>query len=476
MRDALEPTDDPGWVLHEDGYYMLCESSVESRFAIGNGFLGVRASRAVSRGPTWLAWLPNPAWASWPRTYVAGLFDRPNTDPPVPALVPVGDWLRVRILLNGEPLLLHQGTVLRHRRTLDMRRGTLLAVWRQRAPSGVVAQVRTLRLVSQHDRALGLQFCRVELDRDGIDVTLDAWLEGAGMGMDTARAEAGLGVWHTTGARRSVAIAAAATLRVGGDARAPDAAGTLRWTWRWRSVAGQTAALERLVAVARGDTADADPAAAATAALARAQAAGGEAVRTRTNRPGPGAGTPATWRSRATRELQRALRFAIYHLNSAANPDDPRVSIGARGLTGDGYLGHVFWDTEIYLLPFYIATWPEAARTLLMYRYRTLDGARAKAAHGGWRGALYAWESADTGEETTPERVIGPDGTPVEVMSGRQEQHIAADVAYAVWQYWRATGDDGFLLEAGAEILLETARFWASRPTLKPTASGISAA
>ena len=177
---------------------MLCESSVESRFAIGNGFLGVRAARAVSRGPTWLAWLPNPAWASWPRTYVAGLFDRPNTDPPVPALVPVGDWLRVRILLNGEPLLLHQGTVLRHRRSLDMRRGTLLAVWRQRAPSGVVAQLRTLRLVSQHDRALGLQFCQLELDRDDIDVTLDAWLEGAGMGMDTARAEAGLGVWRTT--------------------------------------------------------------------------------------------------------------------------------------------------------------------------------------------------------------------------------------------------------------------------------------
>jgi trehalose/maltose hydrolase-like predicted phosphorylase len=157
------------------------------------------------------------------------------------------------------------------------------------------------------------------------------------------------------------------------------------------------------------------------------------------------------------------LRFAVYHLVSAANPDDDAVSIGARALTGDAYLGHVFWDTEVYLLPFYTLTWPEAARALLMYRYRTLGGAREKARRMGWRGALYAWESADTGEEVTPEQLVGPDGRPVEVLCGRLEQHISADIAYAVWQYWLATGDASFLLEAGAEILLETARFWASR-------------
>ena len=77
-----------------------------------------------------------------------------------------------------------------------------------------------------------------------------------------------------------------------------------------------------------------------------------------------------------------------------------------------------------------------------MYRYHTLPGARAKAARMGWRGALYAWESADTGEETTPEQVVGPDGQVVEVLCGTQEQHISADIAYAVWQYWQATGDE----------------------------------
>src|SRR5262249_57868858 len=73
---------------------------------------------------------------------------------------------------------------------------------------------------------------------------------------------------------------------------------------------------------------------------------------------------------------QIALRFAGYHLISAANPDDERISIGARALTGDAYLGHVFWDTEIFLLPFYTYTWPTAARTLLLYRFRTLEAAR----------------------------------------------------------------------------------------------------
>ena len=127
----------------------------------------------------------------------------------------------------------------------------------------------------------------------------------------------------------------------------------------------------------------------------------------------------------------------------------------------------MFWDTEIFLLPFYILTWPAAARALLMYRFHTLPGARAKAARMGWRGALYAWESADTGAESTPEQVVGPDRQIIDVLSGRLEQHISADVAYAVWQYWRATGDDAFLLDAGAEILLETGRFWSSRAQLE---------
>jgi trehalose/maltose hydrolase-like predicted phosphorylase len=85
MLEPLTPTQEPGWVLSHDGYHILTENAVESRFALGNGFLGMRASRPVSRGPTWVSWLGYIRWASWPRCYVAGLFDRPNTVPAVPA-------------------------------------------------------------------------------------------------------------------------------------------------------------------------------------------------------------------------------------------------------------------------------------------------------------------------------------------------------------------------------------------------------
>jgi trehalose/maltose hydrolase-like predicted phosphorylase len=102
-----------------------------------------------------------------------------------------------------------------------------------------------------------------------------------------------------------------------------------------------------------------------------------------------------------------------------------------------------------------------------MYRYHTLPAATSKAAQLGYQGALYAWESADTGEETAPTHDIDRDGLIIPILCGTQEQHISADVAYAVWQYWQATRDSSFLLNAGAEILLETARFWASRAMLE---------
>jgi kojibiose phosphorylase len=160
---------------------------------------------------------------------------------------------------------------------------------------------------------------------------------------------------------------------------------------------------------------------------------------------------------------QHAIRFAMYHLIIAANPEDEHVSISARTLSGPAYKGHVFWDTEIFMLPFFVFTNPRAARSLLMYRYWTLSGARGKARAHGYRGALYAWESADLGTEATPPEVALPTGGVIKILSGMEEQHISADIPYAVWQYWRATADDDFVKDYGAEIVLECARFWSSR-------------
>jgi trehalose/maltose hydrolase-like predicted phosphorylase len=463
MLEALQPTQDPDWVLSHEGYNVLTESAVESRFAFGNGFLGMRAARSVSRGPTWVGWLGYGRWASWPRCYVAGLFDVPNIEPPVPALVPVADWSRVRILLDGEPLLGREGEVRVGIRKLDLRRGLVLSTWTHRTPAGITFEGNELRLLSLADRAAGLQLMQFSIDRAGVEVMLEASFAMAGLGMEPVQLEHDIGAWRLEGTGKGVVMTGAATLLLGDDPLAPERPFSLRWVWRWRSAAGQVAEFDRLIAVARADTLEDDPAPHAGAALARSRALGWRAVL---------AAHEAAWDARWAAGdividgddiMQRAVRFAVYHLTSAANPEDDRVSVGARALTGDAYLGHVFWDTEIYLLPFYTAVWPEAARALLMYRFHTLPSARAKAAHFGYKGALYAWESADTGLETTPERVVGADGTLIDILTGRMEHHISADIAYAVWQYWRFTGDDDFFLRAGAEILLDTARFWASR-------------
>ena len=468
MLEALQPTQDPAWVLTHEGYNVLTESAVKSRFAFGNGFLGMRAARSISRGPTWVSWLGYGIWASWPRCYVAGLFDIPNVEPPVPALVPVADWSRVRVILDGEPLLAREGEIRVGVRKLDLRRGVLISTWTHRTLAGVTFEGLALRLLSLADRAGGLQLLRFSLDRDDVDIVFEAAFSLAGLGMEPIKLEQDVGAWRLEGTGKAVAMAGAANLRLGGNPLVPRRPFPLRWLWQWRSEAGQVAEFDRFVAAARADSPKDNPAPLAEAALERSRTLGWRAVLS---------AHEAAWNTRWTAsdvviegddELQKAVRFAIYHLTSAANPEDDRVSIGARALTGDAYLGHVFWDTEIYLLPFYTAVWPEAARALLMYRFHTLSGARAKAARFGFKGALYAWESADTGAETTPDRIIGPGGASIDILTGKLEQHISADVSYAVWNYWRSTGDDDFLLNAGAEILLETARFWASRAAAEP--------
>ena len=290
------------------------------------------------------------------------------------------------------------------------------------------------------------------------------------LGLVSERIDEDLGVWRTQRSGKCLAVATASSLQIDGYDLPAITTDRLTWSWSWRTRAGQIVCFERTVAVALSGTHDLEPGREARDKLGTARHLGWRGVL---------AEHEAAWASRwqfsdveveGDAAAQLALRFAIYHLNSAANPADERVSIGARALTGDDYHGHVFWDTEIYLLPFYILTWPEAARALLMYRFLTLDAARVKSARMGWRGALYAWESADTGAETTPEQTIGPDRQVIDILCGKKEQHVSADIAYAVWQYWQATGDEEFMRNAGAEILLETGRFWASRA--QPEADG----
>ncbi|HEX3406882.1 MAG TPA: HAD-IA family hydrolase, partial [Caulobacteraceae bacterium] len=432
------PTEDGDWLVVEDGFTLTREHEIESIFAISNGHLGSRASLAEG-GPM-----------SAPATFLAGLFD---TGPrPIPALAELPDWSHLAPVIEGAPLSLQSGRLLSQRRTLDMRQGLIWRDWRHEDEAGRVTRFQECRLASAYDRRLLLQSVALTAENYAGDIRFETKLDGS--------AEV-----HTSGG--GVAVVGAASL----SATTPDlTAQAVRLAdLTVQAQLDQTCRIDRFVAVGASSQ-DQQPGAVAAAHLAAAQAHGMVGLIASHRDAWSARWDAGDIRVDGDPAAQRALRFAAYQLTSAADPTDQRVSIGARAMTGVAYSGHVFWDTEIYMLPFFALTWPEAARALLMYRHHTLPAARAKAAQHGARGAFYAWESADTGEDVTPASVFGPGGVLIQIKLAQQEQHISADVAYGAWNYWRITGDDVFLLEAGAEIIVETARFWASRA--EPGADG----
>lgn len=483
----VAPTPEPDWLLVEEGFNLAREHEVESLFAVANGYAGTRGSLAEGSP------------LSAPATFLAGVFDAPPESRSVPELVVAPDWLLLRAVVDGREVRLENGEVLEHRRILDLRQGILWREWRQRDPTGRITWIRGLRLASLADRHVLLQLVAFVPENYGGRVLLESRIEGAvgndgrtpilspvldpaatpsppASVADTSPRAVELSL-RTPGTGIALGFASSTRLTGVADEPLPGAVGVandrLLQSWTMDVRMGNTYRLDRVVCVYTSRDVEVSqnggrPADVAAAHLERLLAEGGvdgilTAHVTAWN---------ARWRAadvevEGDTVAQRALRFAAYHLISAANPGDERVSIGARALTGHTYKGHVFWDTDIFMLPFYVFTHPPSARALVMYRYHTLSAARDKARALGYRGALYAWESADTGVETTPRFGLMPDGKVVEFRTGLEEHHISADVAYAAWQYWQGTGDDAFFLAAGAEILLETARFWGSRGALE---------
>ena len=220
MRRALEPNGDPAWVFRQQGLDQLRERDFESRMAIGNGFLGVRGAPDVGRAASWLSMPRSLALVSWPRNYVAGLFDTPDLDPPVPVLMPAPNWLRLRIRINDVTLRDLNAT-----RTLDLRRGAMISQWKCADPYPDLA-IEKLRIASMADRAIGLQLLCLSGLEDGVVVTLEAWFDRANVSLEAIHAENDLGVWRAEQSRIQVAMAAEAfgACVDAADPIAPDAA------------------------------------------------------------------------------------------------------------------------------------------------------------------------------------------------------------------------------------------------------------
>ena len=473
QASALEPTlvrsSDPSWLLSEEGFTLSREHEIESLFAIANGYVGNRGSLAEGSP------------LSAPATFMAGVFEQLDIPGSTPQLMTLPDWTGVRIWINDEPLSMDRGDVLEHRRILDLHQGVLWREWCHRDPHGRITRIAAFRLASLIDRHLLLQSVTLTAENYSALVRFETSIEVPSNTVilpstdwKPRRSPERPNVFPLAlrAPGRSTIVAFAVTSQM---LNSINTAGTREVDADERRIVeqceteagiGSHCYLHRLISI-YSSRESSHPFEDAMAQLKQAFPLGIKAATSR---------HVSEWQSRwrdadievsGDKFLQRALRFAAYHLISAANPDDGRVSIGARALTGSAYKGHVFWDTEIYMLPFFIFTHPPSARALLEYRYHTLDAAREKARSAGFRGAMYPWESADSGEETTPRAVIMPTGEVIQVLNGEMEIHITADIAFAVWQYWNATEDHDFLLQFGAEIILETAGFWASRGALE---------
>lgn len=458
------PTTDPQWHIREDNFDPAREPAIESKLAISNGYLGTRA--ALEEGSA----------ASHPLTLIAGIFERESHPGGVDELVAAPHWSVTRITVGGSPLDLDTCELLEQVRILDLRKGVLLREWRLLDRFERITRLISLRFASLHDRHALAQRLLILPENYGGEMTVELMVDGRtanasgdahlmGMIAQPVPDEGVLLVTQTPG--KGVGIAMAGSSTFDGNGATAQRAVTVgpkevAEQWRWIARCGGVYRLDKLVSVFTSrDTPE--PATAAVAHLNGLREQGLQALLDR---------HVAAWEQRwqdadvdieGDEVAQRAIRFAAHHLIAAANPEDEHVSVGARALTGEGYRGHVFWDTEIFMLPFYTLTDPKAARSLLMYRYHSLAAARARARTHGYEGAMFAWESADSGEDVTPSVVIGPGGLRIPVLCGTMEHHIVADVAYAVWQYWLATGDREFMYGPGAELLLECARFWASR-------------
>lgn len=455
------------WLVRETEFHPEYARKFESILCQGNGYMGVRAATEEDYEKTVRY------------TLVAGTFDKmekKNTT----ELPNSADTTAVFLSADGIALSLTEGNFEAYDRTLDLYTGLLTRSFLWMPREGLRLQIFSERFVSLEDRhLLGQRICvkvlegTAELRLDtGIRggerygephfLDMESRLEGDILQYAETTHESGItfvtGAWVTAqyrdGEGKAEALPVASRLQP--DRILSGCARTL--------TAGEELVVEKLCRIATtrdwdftwvGDDWERE-------VLIRREKEAMQQLKKRNYADAKAASVAcwdALWQQRdmtitgdaAADRL--AYRFAVYHLTIMAPVHDNRMNIGAKGLSGKGYFGHTFWDTEVYMLPYFIWSDPKGARSLLEYRYRCLDSARKNAQNYGFEGAKYPWEAAwITDPETCPEDHFA-----------KHEYHVTADVAYGIYHYYEVTHDMDFMRRYGCEILFETAQFWKSR-------------
>jgi len=453
---------DESWLIKEDKFVRELQNIREAQFSQGNGYLGVRGV------------LEEIPYDSQPGTYLAGLYDRLGSQ--VAELVNLPNPINFRFTIEGEKIDLVAMSYLEHRRILNLKYGVLVRHSLYRDAKGRIYDYQSLRFISMACKNIGV--LQVVFSPLTSAVTLDV-----NTGIDTAVFNASV---LSEGRKKHFRVRELGQAHQAGylvietlERKHP----VVFWSgfyyekgrkkiyqkdniFRLRVNKGETVVFTKIFCIKRFPYKEdhfsfkketfkifnkAFKSKFSTLLYSHTKA--WERLWKRADIIVEG----------AANDFQTNLRFNIYHLLSCANYDYGFSSIGARTLSGEGYRGHVFWDTEIFLMPFYILNFPQVAKNLLLYRYRRLDKARQLAKSKGFKGAKFPWESAYTGEEETPSWAKDFDGRVIKIYTHKLEEHISADIAYGVYRYYQWTKDEKFMEYCGYEMLFEIAKFWASR-------------
>ncbi|MER6592636.1 glycosyl hydrolase family 65 protein [Micromonospora purpureochromogenes] len=468
------------WLLDYTGVDPEGEGIRETLCTIGNGYLATRgAAPETTAGPV-----------HYPGTYCAGVFNRLRSllhghvheDE---SLVNLPNWLALQWGIDEDRWVEPGGPATRdHRQSLDLRAGVLHRRYRHIDGDGRATTVVSRMLVSMAEPHLAaLQATFVPENWSGVlhlssaidgqvanrQVAEYAPLAAHHLDADGQGSDDPAGLWLRVRTSQSqVAIGVATRTRV----MVPGAPGTAQ---RHVSMATARPAETYVVPVRQGqpvrvektagfytsrDRTSSEPAMAARQAVTRA-ASFDELLTAHVH----------AWRrlwERSHVEMRTnsgppplALNLHTFHLlaSTAAPPADLDAGVGARGLHGEGYRGHIFWD-EVFVHRVLVLHLPEASRALLLYRWRRLDAARLAAAEVGCKGAMFPWQSGSDGRDETPTELFNTRTNRWMPDHSSLQRHVGLAIAYSVWQYYQATGDRDFLRTYGAELILEIARFF----------------
>lgn len=451
------------WIVKEETFDAERLGKCESIMSQGNGYMGVRAAMEETANPTSRF------------TLIAGCFDNLEGDrDQTTELANSADTTAAYFKVNGEDVVPDADSITDYERTINLKTGLLRRTYVWHGKSGAV-KFEFLRIVSLKDRHLMCAKMNITpLDADvalsittGIDGEcihrpahfdgVSKGAEGTALHMITKTHESGIlvstSVFHKT--------------FVNGETVTPefsvtsDAMKEITLHLDADVKKGDTFTLEKTTTVFMNrdkELNDCDEcclSAVSAEHMAEVSALSFEKI---------AVDSAAEWQSRIwqNRDVkivgsdidQLAVRFALYHLTVMSPVHDNRMNIGAKGLSGPGYKGHTFWDTEIFMLPYFIFSAPAEARSLLEHRYNSMPAAKKNAEGRGFAGAMYPWESA---------WITDGEATPTWCLTGLMEYHITADVAFAVYYYYMITGDSDFMDKCGYEMIFETAAFWDSR-------------